>query len=1087
MALQPLGGTITSADYSGGIDPAGLNPCNVAADSGSVYAAGWPGGSPVKVFDASEFATGTPPHPSGTQIDATATALAVDPTSGELYVDEGDQIRVFGSSGVSQYTFGSAEDFGTNSSGVAVEGENGKAYVADRTAGQVDVYTPYLSALPPVAATGAATGVGFTVATLHGKVNPRSSAISDCHFDYVDDAAFKANGFTGAQSAPCVPDPGSGSQAVDVTAGLSNLSTGTTYHFRISATNEGGTANGRAASFSTPTVAVTDPATGTDHHTDATLHGHIEPHGETITNCQFDWGSTTAYGNTLDCAEGDSFTEPTAVSAFINGLTPGEAVHYRLHLTTAAQGEALGGDRVFAPTPAVVHPLTATIGSAGSGANQLSLKASEVAVDQSSGNFYVADTGNDRVLKYDADGNFLSAWGWGVSDGSNAYQVCTSSCRAGIPVEPPESLTVDQSNGDLYVFETVYPGKIVRYDAAGNPKDFTAGPAAGTNKLALPGYSAGPSETEVAVDSSGGPTDGDIYVTVRNSSSEWAIAVFANDGTPLGDITGADTPNGSFSKACGVAVNQSNGDLYVGDSAGVWRYSPSGGTITSADYSGGIDPAGLNPCNVAADSGNVYAAGSPSGSPVKRFAASEFATGTPPTPAGTQIDATATALAVDSTSGELYVDEGDKVQVFDASGVSQYSFGSADDFGTNSTGVAIEGENGKAYVADRSSGQVDVYTPSPRSLDSSVGRFPIGPPPPGQFDTPQSITVDNSGGPSDGDVYVSAFPFTSTQVENGNITKLNAAGNVISSWGSGGQVNSVKYPRSLAVDSTGRLGVLDYGGSDALQFFDGSTGAPVETISGLAGGGRSFAVEPGGTYLLSDGGAVRRFDPSLPHQQNSNFFFVSKRGASGENLALDPGRNELYTAPRTRIGLYRFDASGNVIQPDRSICVPGTAGSFDVGSEGCNPTETFGEGDLTRAEGIGVNDTTRRVYVIDSGQLKIFSTFNVTSPTVTVGDVSELAGTTATLSAKVDPERSRSPTATSPTLMTKNSKRTASPTPPRRLVLRIRARARVTSRSPPNSPTSLRAPSTTSASRPKTPNRKAPRRALRARSPRAGR
>ena len=513
---SPSGGTITSADYSGGIDPAGLNTCNVAADSGSVYAAGWPGGSPVKVFDASEFATGTPPHPSGTQIDATATALAVDPTSGELYVDEGDQIRVFGSSGVSQYTFGSAEDFGTNFSGVAVEGENGKAYVAtappDKSTSTRPTSLPCHRWPPPARQPGLD----------HRRHPPRQGQPALFGDQRLPLRLRRRRGLQSQRlhrrrERPLRPDPGSGWQAVDVTAGLSNLSTGTTYHFRISATNEGGTANGRAASFSTPTVAVTDPATGTDHHTDATLHGHIEPHGETITNCQFDWGSTTAYGNTLDCAEGDSFTEPTAVSAFINGLTPGEAVHYRLHLTTAAQGEALGGDRVFAPTPAVVHPLTATIGSAGSGANQLSLKASEVAVDQSSGKPRTSPTPAtmSACSSTTQTATFFSAWGWGVSDGSNAYQVCTSSCRAGIPVEPPESLTVDQSNGDLYVFETVYPGKIVRYDAAGNPKDFTAGPAAGTNKLALPGYSAGPSETEVAVDSSGGPTDGDIYVTVR--------------------------------------------------------------------------------------------------------------------------------------------------------------------------------------------------------------------------------------------------------------------------------------------------------------------------------------------------------------------------------------------------------------------------------------------------------------------------------------------------------------------------------------------------------------------------------------------
>ena len=55
--------------------------------------------------------------------------------------------------------------------------------------------------------------------------------------------------------------------------------------------------------------------------------------------------------------------------------------------------------------------------------------------------------------------------------------------------QSPESLTVDQSNGDVYAFDTVYPGKIARFDSAGNPKNFTAGPDAGTNTLSLSGAS----------------------------------------------------------------------------------------------------------------------------------------------------------------------------------------------------------------------------------------------------------------------------------------------------------------------------------------------------------------------------------------------------------------------------------------------------------------------------------------------------------------------------------------------------------------------------------------------------------------------
>ena len=51
-------------------------------------------------------------------------------------------------------------------------------------------------------------------------------------------------------------------------------------------------------------------------------------------------------------------------------------------------------------------------GSAGSGNGQFSIYTGpwDVAVD-GSGNVYVADTGNHRIQKFDANGTFLTTWG----------------------------------------------------------------------------------------------------------------------------------------------------------------------------------------------------------------------------------------------------------------------------------------------------------------------------------------------------------------------------------------------------------------------------------------------------------------------------------------------------------------------------------------------------------------------------------------------------------------------------------------------------------------------------------------------------
>lgn len=50
-----------------------------------------------------------------------------------------------------------------------------------------------------------------------------------------------------------------------------------------------------------------------------------------------------------------------------------------------------------------------------------------VAVNQANGHVYVTDQGNRRVQEFDADGNFVRAWGWNVdsSNPSTGFEICT--------------------------------------------------------------------------------------------------------------------------------------------------------------------------------------------------------------------------------------------------------------------------------------------------------------------------------------------------------------------------------------------------------------------------------------------------------------------------------------------------------------------------------------------------------------------------------------------------------------------------------------------------------------------------------------
>jgi hypothetical protein len=135
--------------------------------------------------------------------------------------------------------------------------------------------------------------------------------------------------------------------------------------------------------------------------------------------------------------------------------------HSRLALAATlvlAATLSLGSSSAVASQP---HAFLSAFGSTGTGADQFELSGEAgVAVDQSTGDVYVADTGNHRVDEFTASGAFIHAFGWGVLNGAAAPQTCTTTCQAGLPgpepgqFEAPSFVAVDNTLGgvgDLYV------------------------------------------------------------------------------------------------------------------------------------------------------------------------------------------------------------------------------------------------------------------------------------------------------------------------------------------------------------------------------------------------------------------------------------------------------------------------------------------------------------------------------------------------------------------------------------------------------------------------------------------------------------
>lgn len=227
---------------------------------------------------------------------------------------------------------------------------DGTVHGEDRT------FTTNASSAPVVSSDWAdsITGAG---ATVHGTVNPADSDAS-CRVVYADDATFQANPGTYDQGPVACAEgtlqENSGSH--DVSAQLTGLSQGTTYHFRFEATNSTGTGEGNDSTFTTAIA----PAIGSQRTdllttTSARLGGSLDPLGwETSWQWEYSTdpglaGSTLYPADPVSAGAGSGDT-PLPVRT-IAGLTADTTYFYRL-VATSLGGTTEGPIQSFRTAPA---------------------------------------------------------------------------------------------------------------------------------------------------------------------------------------------------------------------------------------------------------------------------------------------------------------------------------------------------------------------------------------------------------------------------------------------------------------------------------------------------------------------------------------------------------------------------------------------------------------------------------------------------------------------------------------------------------------------------------------------------------------
>lgn len=192
---------------------------------------------------------------------------------------------------------------------------------------------------PPTVVTGSGTGLTPKAALLAGTVTPNGAATT-YDFEYGTTSSY------GSQTATRYA--GAGGNGVSVTAKISGLTPGETYHFRLVATNSSGTTDGADQTVSAlappaPTV-VTGSASGIAVRT-ATLSGTVTPNGA-ATTYSFEYGTTSSYGSQTPTRRAGGGGSAVNVLARPSGLAPHTLYHFRL-VATNSSGTTDGSDQTF--------------------------------------------------------------------------------------------------------------------------------------------------------------------------------------------------------------------------------------------------------------------------------------------------------------------------------------------------------------------------------------------------------------------------------------------------------------------------------------------------------------------------------------------------------------------------------------------------------------------------------------------------------------------------------------------------------------------------------------------------------------------
>ncbi len=560
---------------------------------------------------------------------------------------------------------------------------------------------------------------------------------------------------------------------------------------------------------------------------------------------------------------------------------------------------------------------TGSSGFSGDGAAATSAQLNEpygVAVD-SSGNVYIADTGNRRIRRVTiSTGNISTFAGTGASGNHNAFRTsATFSWIYDVAADSSNNLYMADRSNSLVRLLTASTGQVSNF----------FGPQVGTISLGAP--------EGVGLDSSG-----NLWVVNQNAHRVFKRTSAGVGSHFAGSLVFGPGFGGDGAAATSARMNQprdaaadSSGNVYIADSGNnrIRRVDTSGnistfagtGAASSTGDGGAASSASLNgPEKLTVDSSDNIYIGETGGNRVRKIDASGIIStivGLGPTAVGDGAAAASASLngpsgAAADAAGNIYIADAanNRIRKIDAStgNISTIAgTGTAGNTGdgaaatsatlSNPRGVALDSD-GNVYIADTGNNRIRKVTVSSGNIAALAGTGTAGFTGDGGAATsatlrgPRGVAVDSSG-----DVYIADSQnerIRKVTISTGNIETIAGTGTAGSS-GDGGLATAaqVNFPHDLTLDAAGNVYICDtFNG--LIRKIDVSTG----NISTVAGTNT--------TGFSGDGGRATAAELNFP------------RG-----LTLDAAGN-LYIADYSNHRIRRVDTSGRI----ETIAGAGTAG-----------------------------------------------------------------------------------------------------------------------------------------------------------------